>query len=141
VQSLSLYDEGLQEAERHKWIESQKCGKDLGDSALTDWYRRYWPIFCRLRCLEHLNGSRRFREFAAEDHGLLSKLFREEDLLLEMILDRAYAGAENFTLIMWAADWGLPMDRVIGILEQLDLNRARLEPDCPPRFANPGPIQ
>lgn len=140
MQALSLYEEGLREAQRHKWIESQKCGKDLGESALTDWYRRYWPIFCRLKCLEHLTGYCSWSEFAPEDFGLIGVLIRQEDLLLEMILDRASAGMENLALIVWAHDWGLPMGRVLCILEQLNLNRAQL-PEGPPRFARPGTIQ
>jgi hypothetical protein len=138
---MSLYEEGLREAQRHKWIESQKCGKDLGDSALTEWYRRYWPIFCRLKCLEHLSGNRNWPEFDPEHFGLIGTLIRHEDLLLEMVLDRAWYGMENLALIIWAQDWGLPIERVLGILEQLNLNRAQLQPDTPPRFARPGTIQ
>jgi hypothetical protein len=141
VQALSLYEEGLREAQRHKWIESQKHGVDLGDSALTDWYRRYWPLFCRLKCLEHLAGSRSWREFAPEDFGLIGTLIREEDLLLEMILDRAQAGMENLSILVWAQEWDLPLARVIYILEQLNLNRAQLSPSNPPQFARPGTIQ
>jgi hypothetical protein len=141
VQALSLYEEGRREALRHKWIESQKCGKDLGDSALTEWYCRYWPIFCRLKCLEHLAGCRSWSEFAPEDFGLIGTLIRDEDLLLEMILDRASEGMENLSLIIWAQEWRLPMDRVLYILEQLNLNRAQLQPCDPPRFARPGTIQ
>ena len=141
MQALSLYVEGLREALRHKWIESQKCGQDLGDSALTDWYRRYWPIFCRLKCLEHLSGSCHWSEFAPEDFGLIGTLILKEDLLLEMILDRASAGCENLSLLIWAQDWGMPMERVLDILEQLNLNQAQLEPMDPPRFARPGTIQ
>jgi hypothetical protein len=133
----SLYEEGLREAERHKWIESQKRGRDLGVWALTDWYRRYWPLFCRLKCLEHLAGSRSWREFAPEDFGLVGKLIRDEDLLLEMILDRAQAGMENLAILVWAQEWGLPVRRVIYILEQLNLNRAQLWPSDPPRYARP----
>jgi len=141
VKALSLYEEGLREAQRHKWIESHKRGVDLGDWALTDWYRRYWPLFCRLKCLEHLAGSRSWPEFAPEDFGLIGKLIRAEDLLLEMILDRAQAGMENLAILVWAQEWGLPLDRVIYILEQLNLNRAQLWPSDPPRFARPGTIQ
>lgn len=140
MQALSLYEEGLREAERHKWIESQKCGKDLGESALTDWYRRYWPLFCRLKCLEHLAGSRSWSEFAPEDFGVVGKLIRAEDLLLELVLDRAACGMENLGLIMWAQDWGLPMLRVICILEQLNLNQAQLDAISPPRYARPGTL-
>ena len=141
MQALSLYEEGLREAERHKWIESQKHGVDLGDWALTDWYRRYWPLYCRLKCLEHLSGSRSWREFALDDFGLIGSLFREDDLLLEMILDRAQAGMENLSILVWAQELDLPLARVIYILEQLNLNRAQLWPTHPPQVARPGTIQ
>ena len=139
--ALSLYEEGLREAERHKWIESQKHGIDLGDSALNDWYARYWPLFCRLKCLEHLHGRRSWCEFAPEDFGLIGKLIRDEDLLLEMLLDRAHAGMENLEILVWAHEWHLPIKRIIYILEQLNLNRAQLSPTTPPQFAQPRTIQ
>lgn len=141
MNALSLYEEGLREALRHKWIESQKHGKDLGETALTDWYRRYWPLFCRLKCLEHLAGSCSYREFAPEDFGMIGAFIRHEDLLLELILDRAADGMENLELILWAHDWGLPMPRVLYILEQLNLNRAQLDVVDPPRYARPGTLQ
>lgn len=132
----SLYEEGLREAERHKWIESQKRGMDVGESAVNEWYDRYWQIYCRCRRLEHVCGSHSWREFDAKDFGLIEQLLEQGDLLLELILDRAYVGMENLDLIRWAHDWGLPMDRMLDILEQLDLNRGRLEPSGPPRFAS-----
>ncbi len=137
MDSGSLYDEGWREAERHKWIESQKRGRDLGESAVHDWYQRFWTRYCRSKCLEHLAGSRIWKEFDPGDFGLIESLLVEGDLLLELILDRAHSGWENLDIIRWTRDWGLPMERVIAILEQLDLNRARLEPDGPPRFAHP----
>ena len=39
---LSVYDEAIREADRHKWIESQKRGRDLGVQALRDWFHNYW---------------------------------------------------------------------------------------------------
>lgn len=43
-----------QEIDRHKWIESEKAGKDLGMDAAIDWILRYADAFsdqfaCRLR--------------------------------------------------------------------------------------------
>jgi hypothetical protein len=32
----------LLEAEKHKWIESQKAQRDLGDDAIRDWFLKYW---------------------------------------------------------------------------------------------------
>jgi hypothetical protein len=58
-----------------------------------------------------------------------------------MVLDRAQEGHENLDLIVWAQDWNLPTERLIYILEQLNLNRAQLHAEGPPQFARPGTIQ
>lgn len=34
-----------QEIARHKWIESERAGRDLGDQAVRDWIARYAPTF------------------------------------------------------------------------------------------------
>lgn len=45
VQRSSLYQEFLAEREeilRHKWLESEKAGQDIGfEKALLDWIRKY----------------------------------------------------------------------------------------------------
>lgn len=45
VQKSSLYQEFLAEREeilRHKWLESEKAGRDIGfERALLDWIRKY----------------------------------------------------------------------------------------------------
>ena len=33
------------EIERHKWIESEKAGRDLGTDAVIDWILKYADIF------------------------------------------------------------------------------------------------
>ena len=124
---MSLYAEAVKEAERHKWIESQKQGRDLGEAAIRDWYRNYWGRFCRWRRMEHLQGTRRWREFGDDDFGHLHVLIITGDLLVDRILDRVYAGHENLCIINWALCWGLPMERVLRILAQLDVNRAHLD--------------
>lgn len=124
----SLYDEAVREAERHKWIESQKQGRDLGETAIHEWYRVHWHLYCRYRSMEHLRGSRRWREFGDEVFGHIYSLIIAGDLLVDRILDRVYAGYENLDIINWAIEWGLEMDRVVDILSQIDVNRARLEP-------------
>jgi len=127
VDEVSLYEEAHAEALRHKWIESQKHGRDLGESAIRDWYRRYWATYCRCCRVEHVEGNRRWREFGDEDFGHLYSLIVQGDLLTDRILDRIYAGFENLTIINWAMDWGLPMERVLDLLIQVDVNRARLD--------------
>lgn len=137
VTTLSLYDDGLKEAERHKWIESQKCGRDVGDSAMRDWYCRYWFRYVRCRRLEHVTGIRAWKEFGSEDFGKVGQLMEEGDPLLEKILEMARQGKENFNIVYWALEHGLCTDRVRYFLELIDLNAARLEPVGPPQFAQP----
>jgi hypothetical protein len=128
VTALSLYEEAVREADRHKWIESQKHGRDLGMHAIREWYRKHWPPYCRQKRLEHLQGEQCWQEFGDDQFGQLYSLLVAGDLLLDLILDRAYASWENLEIINWAIDWGLPLDRVVNILMQLDVNRARLDP-------------
>jgi hypothetical protein len=126
--SASIHDEARREAQRHKWIESQKQGRDLGDQAIRDWYRKYWRAYCRHRRIEHLRGRKRWAEFDDEPFGKIDALIASGDCLVDRVLDRVYAGHENLDIINWAIDWGLPTDRVVDILAQLDVNRARFEP-------------
>jgi len=126
----SLYEEANREADRHKWIESQKHGRDLGDHAIREWYRVHWHRYCRCKRLEHVRGQRCWREFEAGAFGQLYSLIITGDLLVDRILDRVDGGYENLDIILWAAEWGLPIRRVVAILEQIDVNRARLEPTC-----------
>ncbi len=124
----SLYEEALKEADRHKWIQSQQHGVDLGMSAIEQWYRDYWWLYCRSKRLEHLRGIRRWAEFEDETFGKAYRLVQTPDLLSDRVLDQVYAGKENLDIITWAHDWHLPIDRVIEILLQLNINGARLEP-------------
>jgi hypothetical protein len=126
--AYSLYDEALAEALRHKWIESQKQGRDLGSAALKDWFRRHWLPFCRECRLQHIEGMCRWQEFAETEFGQVYHLLLSGDLLLDRILDRMEHGKDNLEIILWGLDWGLPMPRVLELLEMIDINRARLEP-------------
>ena len=124
----SLYDEAMREAERHKWIESQKHGCDLGEHAIREWFRVHWPGYCRCKRLEHVRGQCCWAEFGDEAFGQLHSLIILGDLLVDRILDRVDFGNENLDIIRWAFVWGLPVRRIVDILEQIDLNRARLQP-------------
>lgn len=125
----SLYEAAWREVLIHKWIESERHGHDLGDSAIHHWWREHWPRYCRRRRVEHILGMHRWSEF--DDHdafGCIYSLILRGDLLADRILDRVDAGYENLDLVNWALEWGLPIDRVIDVLEQIDVNRARLDP-------------
>lgn len=128
VDCTSLKCEGRIEADRHKWIESQKHGFDLGEQAIRDWYARFWQHFCRHKRFEHLEGRRQYLEFPPQEFGGLYQLLKVGDELLNTLLDRFKRGSENLDIIIWAHEVELPMDRVLYLLELININLARIDP-------------
>jgi len=126
MEKSSVYIDGEQEALRYKWIESEKAGHDLGESAIRRWVQNHWWGYLRARWLEHLQGKRFWVELDRGDFGLLQRKFHDNTLLLDRILDRLKAGQENLDIICWAHTWGIPMEPVLEILEALDINSRRL---------------
>ena len=122
----SVYTECEKEIQLFKWIESEKAGRDLGETAVRRWVKEHWWGYLRARWLEHLQGKRFWMELDRGDFGLLQRTFHENDLLLDRILDRIKAGQENLDIIRWALDWGIPTKQLIEILEELDINSRRL---------------
>jgi hypothetical protein len=122
----SVHDQGEQEAKRHKWIESEKAGRDLGEWAIRCWVREHWNGFLRARWLEHLQGRTFWIELDHNDFGLLRREF-QDSALIEEILARLKAGQENLNVLVWALENGLAMDDVLEILEALDINSRRIE--------------
>ncbi|MGL4464957.1 MAG: hypothetical protein ACRC1K_22625 [Planctomycetia bacterium] len=122
----SVFVEGELEAQRHKWIESERANRDLGSSAIRQWVKDHWWGYLRARWIEHLHGTRFWKELDRGDFGLLQREFHESPLLMDRILDRIKEGQENLDIIQWALDWTLPIDDVIEILEALDINSRRL---------------
>ena len=121
-----LFRLALLEAEKHKWIESQKAGRDLGEAALRDWSRRYWWRWCRDRWIEHLSGERFWSELDQQDFGLLNRDFHPNTALIHQIIVRIKAGGENLDIIQWAHDTHQDIDQVLEILKLLDINSRRL---------------
>ena len=95
----SIHTAAMEEANRHKWIESQKHGRDMGETALREWYRLHWYDYCRSCHLQHLDGKQPWREFDQQIFGHLLELMKSKDVLLERILDRVCEGQENLSLI------------------------------------------
>jgi hypothetical protein len=126
MEKASVYVESEQEALRFKWIESEKAGRDLGESAIRRWVQTHWWGYLRARWVEHLQGKRFWVELDRGDFGLLQRKFQDSTLLLDRILDRLKAGQENLDILCWAHDWGIPPAPVIQILEALDINSRRL---------------
>jgi hypothetical protein len=121
-----VHDQGEEEAKRHKWIESEKAGRDLGESAIRVWVREHWNGFLRARWLEHLQGWTYWIELDHNDFGLLQREFCDSPVINE-IVNRLKAGEENLEVLVWALDERLPMDQVLEILEALDINSRRIE--------------
>ncbi len=128
VSKLSLKKEAMHEAEKHRWIEGVKAGRDLGERAIWDWFQRHWAGFLRAKWLEHLEGVNFWVELKPEDFGLLSTQFQDSPLLRE-IVSQLKAKGENLSILLWAQanPAERPMAEVMRILESLDINSARIE--------------
>ena len=120
------------EIERHKWIESEKAKRDVGQAAVADWLKRFWWKFCRWRRIEHVEGVHRWYEFAHEDFAKLVRPILENDRLVLVIIEMMKADRRrvinDLEAIEWARDAGVPMERVIKILLDIHINVARLDP-------------
>lgn len=122
----SVYTDGELEALRYKWIESERAQRDLGDAAIHKWVKEHWSGYLRARWVEHIQGTKFWQELDRGDFGILQREFRQDQVLLDRIVDRLKLGQENLDIICWARHWNLPMDKVIQILEALDINSRRL---------------
>lgn len=123
-----LFEEATREADRHKWIESEKAGYDMGDHAIRQWHKDYWRSWCRERWVEHLRGDRFWIELDKGDYGLLRRKFNENWNMIERIVERIKEGGENLDIIQWASDKGFEIDTVLDVLKTLDINSRRLAP-------------
>ncbi len=123
----SVFEAAFEEARQHRWIESQNCGRDLGDWAIYDWYRQFWPTFLRHRHVEHLVGERWWAEFSKKSYGVLRETL-VYDVLANDIVDLYRNGEENLTIIKWALDEGHDLDEIVDSLLLINMNDARLDP-------------
>jgi hypothetical protein len=124
----SLHDRSREEANKHKWIESEKRGCDLGEEAIRQWIQKHWNGYLRDRWIEHLQGKHFWIELSTDDFGLLERCpIRSTHLgeIVAMLKDRERG--ENLYIIGWAIDRDLPMEEVLQILEYVDVNSARIE--------------
>lgn len=126
VAAKSVHHDCREHEDRHKWIESQKAGCDLGEECIRDWVKRHWTGYLRARWVEHLQGKVFWVELDKGDFGLLQREFIEQNALLNDILDQLKSGKENLHVIFWAVSVGIPTEPVHEILEALDVNSRRL---------------
>jgi len=126
VTQRSVYQACIEEENRHKWIESEKAGYDLGEGCIRQWVRKHWGVYLRARWVEHLQGKCFWVELDRGDFGLLQREFKDQQELLDAILDQLKAGKENLHVILWALDAHISTESVHRILTALDVNSRRL---------------
>jgi hypothetical protein len=126
----SLFERARAEANRYKYLESEKAGHDLGQRAIDDWHRRHWTIWLRHRWLEHLMGVTCWEEFEPESFGRLIPLFQAHRKLLDRVAEMARRGAENIDVLTWAAGQHVDIDLVVRMLIELRLNDIRCTRHC-----------
>jgi len=125
-----LFEEAVAEAERHKFLESQKAGRDLGHGAIDDWQRRHWTVWLRHRWIEHLLGLRCWEEFEPWRCGRLRTLFPDQEPLLAELAEKVRGGAENADMLWWAAKTHRDIRLVVAILIEMDINDIRCCRGC-----------
>lgn len=128
VEVLSVFEAAFLEARHHRWIESQKAGRDLGDAAFLDWYRRHWWRFLRHRHVEHLLGDVCWQEFNPDSFGVLGSLPGEDEWLAAEIVELYREGGENLGIIQHAYEQDWPLHEVRECLLLINMNDARLDP-------------
>ena len=121
----SVYDHAWQEAYRHKWIESEKQGRDLGQMAIHDWSRKHLKRFFRWCHWLHLTGRQRFLEFPSDSFGTVND---PQDDLESEIVRQFWNGQENLEIYCNAHGCGWPLERVFDLLLSFDINGARPRP-------------
>jgi len=114
------------EIARYKWIESERHGYDVGETAIRRWVKRHWHGYLRARWLEHLEGNRYWIELDRGDFGLLQHAAFLDQELLPQIVEKLKRGEENLGVLCWAAANHLPTESVVRILLALDINSRRL---------------
>lgn len=123
---LSVHADCVEEANRFKWIESERAGRDLGEQAIVAWMRIHWNGFLRTRWLEHLEGVNFWIELDHDDFGILKRKMAECPYMREIVRQLKEHG-ENLSIILWAIEKNLPMERILDILLMLDINSKRIE--------------
>ncbi len=124
----SLTAHAIQMMERHRWIESEHAGRDVGDWCLRDWVERYWKGFVRARLIEHLYGWRCWGAFDEADFGLLvrrSVEYHVSTSVLEQVASILGDGGENLDVITWALERGHDLDPILWLLDRIDINAKR----------------
>ncbi|MEI7687982.1 MAG: hypothetical protein WCL32_23490 [Planctomycetota bacterium] len=122
----NLHEECRREVQSFHWIESEKAGMDLGQDAIRRWVREHWSGFLRAKIMEHLLGQRFWIELDRGDFGMLNAAFPEDRAVVEWVVEQLNANQDNLGIITAAMDVGRPVEKIVQILEALDINSRRL---------------
>ncbi len=126
----SLFREAQAEADRYKYLESEKAGRDLGSAAIDDWHRHHWPAWFRHRWIEHLLGHRCWEELEAWRFGRLPALFPAQQALVGEVVGLVLRGAENADILWWAARDRRSLPTVMAMLTEIRINEIRCSRQC-----------
>jgi hypothetical protein len=121
----SVYDQAWQEAFRHKWIESEKHGRDLGPAAIKDWNERHFKRCCHWCHWLHLTGRQCYREFPQHQFNTVANPCDDVE---QQVVQQYWDGQENLDIYWCAHGSGWPIERVSAVLTKLGINEARLSP-------------
>lgn len=91
---------------------------------------RMFQRWLRARLVEHWQGEHYWPELDRNDFAILRRALHPNGLLVADVVALLMSGAENLTVITWAVETGQPLDDVVEILTQLDVNTRRI-----PRFS------
>ncbi|MBM4035185.1 MAG: hypothetical protein FJ291_25870 [Planctomycetes bacterium] len=130
LEQESLFQEALREAQKHKYLESQRAGRDLGIEGIDDWQRRFWTPWFRYHWLEHLLGLRCWEELEPWRFGRLRTLFPTHEALVAEVADLVRRGAENADILWWAAKARRELPVVMAILTEVRINEIRCSRHC-----------
>ena len=128
VRTSSVFQTAFVEACEHRWVESEKCGYDLGETAFFEWYRRFWDSFVRLRHVEHLLGEIFWEEFPETSFAVFRPVLNDRDEFCHEVIDLYRQGWENldFYTRAYQVDWNI--ERVFDLLLLINMNDARMTP-------------
>lgn len=124
----SIFDVAVRESHRHKWIESEQAGRDLGDAAIEQWHKLYWDKFVRERWLQHLRGTSYWIELDNHDFARLACDFQDMRETADWIADQLEKGSENLDIIHTAINDGMDQAEILTVLSRLNVNTHRLTP-------------
>jgi hypothetical protein len=116
------------EAMPDHWIRSEQAelGAELQGAAILRPQNSYLPAQLRVCFVEHLAGVRFWPDLDRGDFGLLARAFSHRADLVNEIVERIRAGAENLDILVWAVEARQDSDAVFEILEALDVNCRQL---------------